>query len=202
MHTGNNTLADNYGRAGQPLVDRPAGSGPEGDTYLRNRIVAGVAATSAAAQRMAYRAGVVPGRRAGRPVSNDEAGLAGGWVALATVATGDGTTDAPWLLAVNVTNFDDVDYTDATFDVTTIDGPALATVDVPATLPADASVLATYRCVGADRCQSPHVLATVQYTNPRLGVVRTLTVRGQVELGGVKRRAAMGGRDLLASETG
>ncbi|KAK6841189.1 hypothetical protein PG987_002049 [Apiospora arundinis] len=62
MHTGNNTLIDNYGKAGQGLDGKPNGSGTQGDTYLRNYIVSDLSKTSAEAQEER-----VPLRRAAGP---------------------------------------------------------------------------------------------------------------------------------------
>lgn len=174
-HTGNNTLVDNYGKSGQGLDGKPNGSGTQGDTYLRNYIVSDVTKTSAEAQKNAYRSGVLPGRRAGRPVTND-ARLADGWVSLVSAPGGGGGR----LLAVNVSNFDDVAYTGASFQVRARNGGSLRPVDVPTAIPANAFALATYSVSGSS---NPSVAATVKYTNPRLGAARTLTASGQVRLG-------------------
>lgn len=175
QHTGENVITDNWGKVGDDtLVDHPDGSGRRGNTFLRNYVVDSLDETSAEAQRVAYRAGVRPSTRAGRPVSNEE-DLADGYISLGP--SEDGT-----LVAVTVTNFDDVDFTDVTFEVTAQDGQKLESADMPVSIPADGFAVATYRLDGTSG--DVEIAASVSYENPRTGKMNSRSVTGAVRLDG------------------
>ncbi len=134
FHTGNLTLVDNWGKFGDVPDGFPNHTGNHSDTFIRNFIVADVSQTSAVAQKAAYRAGILPGRRAGRPISNN-ATLADGFLAIGS---------SGGHLAVNVTNFDDVDFTGLTLDVWAEDS-SLESITVPGSVPANNFAVATYQ---------------------------------------------------------
>lgn len=165
VHTGSNEYFDNWGKSGSALDGKPNHSGDAGNTYLRNYIASGVSGTSRAAQRAAYRAGVLPGRRAGRPVSNNPS-LADGYLSIGMLSGN---------LAINLTNFDDLSFDSVSFKVTA-QGATLSPISVPSTVPGDASVVATYKLNGAS---NPSVSAGVTYTNSRTRQSRTLSVSGR-----------------------
>ncbi|KAK2786402.1 hypothetical protein FQN52_007859 [Onygenales sp. PD_12] len=175
LHTGNNILTDNWGKSGDDsLVNQPDGTGRRGNTFERNYIVSDVDQTSARGQRAVYRAGVPPGARSGRPVSNQD-DLADGYLSLGSDPNGDG------LLAVRLTNFDGVDFTDVSFEVSAENGQTLEPVDTPTSIPADSSAAATYRVSGGDQNQVT-VTAAASYKNPRTGKLETRSASGSVEL--------------------
>lgn len=125
--TGNNTFLDNWGKSGDAtLVNQPDGSGRRGNTFVRNYVRPTVAQTSERAQRAAYRAGVLPGKRRNRPVSND-AGLADGYLA---VASGDGG-----VLTVTLSNFDDAEFSDVVFSVSANGGSSWTLYRCPRRFP-------------------------------------------------------------------
>lgn len=72
VHTGNNTLEDNFVYVSPDEVNFPNGSGNFNDTFINNLNVPGLNETSEAAQRVAYRAGILPGNRGSRPISNPD----------------------------------------------------------------------------------------------------------------------------------
>jgi hypothetical protein len=127
-----------------------------------NRAASTVAQTGTAGMMVAYRAGVEPRFRAGRPVSND-AGLQDGNV---DVVRGDGQ------VSVQLTNFDDVHFTGVTFSV---GGSLTADGAPPTTALAGRVTVATFKYSGA---KPGSVQATVKYTNPRTGKTTTITASG------------------------
>ncbi|KAK4031319.1 pectin lyase [Parachaetomium inaequale] len=151
---GNLTTRDNWGR------------GATGGN--NNKGVTSVQQTGTAGLRVAYRAGVLPGKRAaGRPVSNDPA-LADGAVDINITSANGGQ-----LISVQLSNFDDVAFANVTFTVT--GGSSLTPVsDAPKVAPPDSVTTATFRFSG----QKPSVRATVRYTNPRTGKTNILTRDG------------------------
>ena len=167
MHTGNNTLIDNYGHTGTQLGNAPGGSGNFGDTFIDNYLVSGLSQTSEGAQRAAYRAGILPGRRRNRPVSNPQIPDA-----YLSIGSENG------YLAVNISNFDDVAFTGVTFSVSANSGGyTLVPVQVPNLVPPDSFALATYIVDGTPG--RPSFSATVRYTNPRTGASNNLSTSGQ-----------------------
>ena len=175
LHTGENVIIDNWGKAGDDtLVGQPDGTGRRGNTFLRNYVVDSLSEVSAAGQRVAYRAGVLPGNRSDRQVTNDE-NLADGYISL-------GPSDDGTLIAVNVTNFDDIDFKSVIFEVNTQGGMDLEPVDTPTSIPADSFAVATYRLDGGSGIVDAK--ASVSYENPRTGQSQTMSVSGVVELDG------------------
>lgn len=108
-HTANNTFIGNFGRVGYDQVQQPDGSADFNNTFVRNWNVTSLSQTSSGGQRVAYRAGVSPSKRPGRPISNEK--VPDGNIALVfpTDLVNNGT------IRVNVTNFDDIDYTGCSF---------------------------------------------------------------------------------------
>ncbi|KAF5567280.1 xylanase A [Fusarium napiforme] len=142
--TGWNTVIDNWGKLGvkdnEVLDGFPNHSGRRNNTFLRNYLAPDVNATSLIAQRAAYRAGVIPSKRKGRPVTNDpDIGDA-----YLDVKVSDG------LVVVNVTNFDDVDFRDVVFRIS---GPGVAFTrkSTPRSIPADSSAAAVYTFSGSPK---------------------------------------------------
>lgn len=162
--TGNMTVIDNWGKAGSTLDGFPNGTGRRGNTYIRNFVVKDVASTSAIGQKVAYRAGVLPGKRAGRPVTNQNT-LADAYISLSSSGGN---------VRVNVTNFDDVSFTNVKFTMSASNG-ALTASDVPTSIPANSFAIATYKFSGSG---TPAVSASATYTNPRAGWTRTISKTG------------------------
>jgi len=150
---GNNTVSGNWAPG--------AGGG--------NHAATTVAQTGTAGMRVAYRAGVEPRLRNGRPVSNDPSLQDGNVDVVAAAAGGQ--------ISIQVSNFDDVAFTGVSFSVTEASGAALTPGDapVPSTVPGNGEANAVFKYSGATR---PKVRATVTYTNPRTGKTNTLTTSG------------------------
>jgi hypothetical protein len=165
IHTGNNEFLDNWGKSGSTLDGKPNHSGDAKNTYLRNYIASDVSKTSSAAQKAAYRAGVLPERRAGRPVSNNP-NLPDAHLSIGMQGSN---------LVVNLTNFDDIPFHGVSFKVTAQDA-TLSSINMPSTVPGAASVAATFNLNGAN---NPSVSATVTYTNPRTKQSRSLSASGK-----------------------
>jgi hypothetical protein len=142
-NTGNNTVSGNW----SPNVGSP------------NFAASSVQQTGEEGLRTAYRAGVLPGRRNGRPVSNSGS-IPDGFL---TVARSGNTA------TLNISNFDDVAFTGVSVSVS---GGSLSPVSVPTSIPANSFAQAKYS--GA----SGTVSATVRYTNPRTGASETLQASG------------------------
>ena len=166
---GNNTLIDNFGGNGNPAVNFPDGTAAWGNTLIRNyQTGMYVTQTSVTGQRTAYRAGVLPGRRSGRPVSNNP-NLADGHIAVifpADIATG--------VITVNVSNFDDVAFTGVLFSAIISSPFTLTPVSEPTSVPANSFALATWKVSGGN-CTAPLFSVKVVYTNPRLAKSNTLS---------------------------
>ncbi|KAI8622924.1 pectin lyase-like protein [Xylariaceae sp. FL1651] len=165
IHTGNNEFLDNWGKSGSALDGKPNHTGDAKNTYLRNYIASDVSKTSSAGQKAAYRAGVLPGRRAGRPVSNNP-NLADAYLSIGMQGSN---------LAINVTNFDDLSLDNVSFKVTA-QGATISAINTPSTVPGATSATATYNLNGAN---NPSVSASVTYTNSRTKQSRTLSVSGK-----------------------
>lgn len=135
-------------------VDQPDGTGERGSTFFRNTLADGISDISATGQKIAWRAGIPPGERADRTVSNDRS-LADAYLEI-TVEEAN--------VALNISNFDDVDLTNLVFDVKA-DG--VSAVDEPTVVPADESVLALYK---VDSGKKPFVSASLTYHNSRIGL--------------------------------
>lgn len=162
--TGNNTFVDNWGRNKNPkypLDGFPDHTGVHGNTFLRNKIAQYINQTNEAAQKAAYRAGVLPGARDGRRVSND--------LNLADAFLSANQTDET-LVTVKMTNFDDVKFEIITLTASA-DGVSLEPLDVPKSVPGNSFVIATYQ---SGRTDGANITATATYKNPRMGWERTI----------------------------
>lgn len=147
----------NGGTTGNLAITGDWGRGASGQNYG----VTSVSQTGTAGLRVAYRAGVEPRLRAGRPVSNDP-NLRDGNL---DISSSNGQ------ISVKISNFDDVDFTGVTVSVS---GGLTAVGTVPSTVPANNAATAVYRYSG----NKPSVSVTVKYTNPRTGIAETLTGSG------------------------
>ncbi|WZH47151.1 LOW QUALITY PROTEIN: pectin lyase fold/virulence factor [Fusarium acuminatum] len=152
-----NTVIDNWGKLGvegnEVLDGFPNFSGRRNNTFLRNYLAPAVNGTSLVAQRAAFRAGVIPSKREARPVTNSP-NIADSYL---DVQVGGGR------VVVNVTNFDDVDFTDVVFRIS---GPGVVFEEesIPDSIPADGSAAAVYTVSGS---QEGNSTARVDYVNPR-----------------------------------
>lgn len=152
-----NTVIDNWGKLGikdnEVLDGFPNHSGRRNNTFLRNYLAPFVNGTSLKAQRATYRAGVIPSKRKGRPVTNDP-NIADAYL---DVKVSDRH------VVVNVTNFDDLDFRDVVFRISGR-GITFTRKFTPHSIPADGSAAAVYTFSG-----SPKGSATVwvSYANPR-----------------------------------
>lgn len=147
VNTANNTYIDNWFKNGG------ARSG--------NTKVSSVADTNVQGHRTAYRAGVTPGKRGGRPVTNPT-----------TVADSYlGMSCSGGTLTLTFWNFDDLAFTGVTFTASA-SGATLSPTTTPTTVKGDTWAQATYR-VSTGSC--PTFSASVQYTNSRTGVSSKMT---------------------------
>ncbi|KAH8726643.1 hypothetical protein GQ44DRAFT_650416 [Phaeosphaeriaceae sp. PMI808] len=142
QNTANNVITDNYGKSG--------------GNRQGNFIISQLSQASVAARKAAYRAGVLPARRAGRPVSNPN--IPDGFVAVEK----DGDS-----FKVTVHNFDDAKFSDVVMNV---QGAQATARDAVTEIPANSMTTAMYKAVGGN------VKVTVQYTNSRTGEKGTLEV--------------------------
>ncbi|KAG4431325.1 hypothetical protein IFR05_013193 [Cadophora sp. M221] len=167
MNTGNNTLIDNFGFVGSDAVGFPDGTGSFGNTFIRNYVLfGGLTYTSSAGLRTVYRAGVFPGRRGTRPVTNaahDDYSL-GVYFQNSTTA----------YVVANLSNFDDLPFTAVTFTPTVSAPYTLTAVSVPSTIPANSFSLASWKVTG-NSCLPPTVSLKVQYTNSRTAATSTVS---------------------------
>ncbi|KAF2275439.1 pectin lyase-like protein [Westerdykella ornata] len=152
VNTANNTIVGNYGKTGQSIS--------------KNTIVSDVSQVSVDALKSAYRAGVLPGKRNGRPVSNN-AKLADG---AAAISSSNGNA------VVTLYNFDDVAFSNVTVSLSA-SGATFTVVSVPTAIPASGTATATYKVSGTNK---PRVSATVKYWNPRVGASSTVSASGQI----------------------
>jgi hypothetical protein len=182
VHNGNNTLEDNFGHVAPDEVNFPNRSGNFNDTFVNNLNVPSLAMTKEEAQRVAYRAGVLPGRRGSRPVSNPES--SDSYLSLAFSSLGSGRVQ----VTVTLSNFDDVDFTHVSFNQAVTGGAAkyklTSTGSVPRSIPANSASAAKWEleashpdktCTGA-----PTVSVTAKYTNPRTGKSKAISAVGTV----------------------
>jgi hypothetical protein len=146
VNTANNSYIDNWYKNG---------SGRD-----RNYPAQTVAQTSALGQRAAYRAGVTPGKRAGKRVSNPT-NLADGFLG---ISCSGGT------LTLTLWNFDDLPLTNVRLSATA-NGASLSPNTVPTRVNGDTWTKATYQVSNG---QCPSFSAQAQYTNSRTGATVTL----------------------------
>jgi hypothetical protein len=152
-NTANNTITGNFGKTGA--------------SKAQNTLVSDLSQVSIDGKKTAYRAGVLPGKRNGRQVSN--AKLADGAAAIS------GSSGS---VVITIYNFDDVAFGNVTVSVSA-SGATFTAVSVPTTIPGNGSATATYRVSGTSK---PSVSVTVKYTNPRIGQSSTVTASGQVSV--------------------
>ncbi|KAG4292457.1 hypothetical protein FPRO06_13710 [Fusarium proliferatum] len=150
-------LIDNWGKLGvkdnEVLDGFPNHSGRRNNTFLRNYLAPYINGTSLIAQRAAYRAGVTPSKRKGRPITNDP-NIADAYL---DVKVSDGH------VVVNVTNFDDWDFRDVVFRISGR-GITFTRKFTPHSIPADGSAAAVYTFSGSPK---GNATAWVSYANPR-----------------------------------
>ncbi|KAK4212150.1 xylanase A [Rhypophila decipiens] len=155
VNTANNTYKDNYYRTG---INRPG-----------NFQISNLSQASVNAKRVAYRAGILPGKRAGRPVSNQPvSALPDGVVTV--ILTRDS-------LSITVDNFDDKEFTNVTFEARVTNNSFQIGSDigtVPKTVPANGKATGSWK-VNGNGANSGKVTATVKYVNSRTGESGTLT---------------------------
>ncbi|RKL27473.1 hypothetical protein BFJ72_g13060 [Fusarium proliferatum] len=155
--TGWNTVIDNWGKLGvkdnEVLDGLPNHSGRRNNTFIRNYLAPYINGTSLIAQRAAYRAGVTPSKRKGRPITNDP-NIADAYL---DVKVSDGH------VVVNVTNFDDWDFRDVVFRISGR-GITFTRKFTPHSIPADGSAAAVYTFSGSPK---GNATAWVSYANPR-----------------------------------
>ena len=152
-------MIDNWGKLGvegnEVLDGFPNHSGRRNNTFLRNYLAADVNETSLIAQRAAYRAGVIPSKRKGRPVTNAP-DIADAYLSVKI---------SDEIVALNLTNFDDVDFKDVFFRIA---GPGVAFENrsSPTSIPADGSAMAVFAFSGSPK---GNATARVSYVNPGVG---------------------------------
>jgi hypothetical protein len=149
VNTANNSYVGNFYKNG---------SGRDGNYQVNS-----VGQAAAQGQRVAYRAGVTPGKRAGKRVSNPS-GLADGYLGM---SCSGGT------LTLTLWNFDDLPFTGVRLSASA-NGATLTPGTVPDRVAGDTWAQATYRVSNG---QCPSFTAQAQYTNSRTG--------GSVTLNGV-----------------
>ncbi|KAK4232664.1 hypothetical protein C8A03DRAFT_39761, partial [Achaetomium macrosporum] len=153
-NTANNTFTGNYGRSG------PSRQG--------NGIISSVSQAPASVQRAAYRAGVLPGKRRGRPAT--ETGVVDGAVAV----SGSGG-----VLRATLSNYDDLPFTGVSFTVLASGTTFTPASELPSTAAGNADTAASWR---ASRGGQMSVTVTARYTNSRTGQTSTRTATGNVSL--------------------
>lgn len=178
VHNGNNTLQDNFGHTAPDEVNFPRHSGNFNDTFIDNLNVLGLNLTDEAAHRVAYRAGILPGRRASRQVSNPA--TPDSYISL-VFAPGQG---GQVHVIVMLSNFDDVNLDDVSFSQgVTGSGVLVPQGPLPRSIPANSAASATWKLViqGKEACVGSLLVSVhVKYTNPRTGVSNTLSSSGTV----------------------
>lgn len=182
MHTANNTFIDSFGLFPdwRDFTDAPSGSGVLNTTFLRNWIVDGLADVTVEGRRVAYRAGIAPGKRGGRNVSNDPS-VSDAFLALSF------PFDAAESVTATLWNFDDADMTDIELSATVSDGAAITSNSDVSTISADSHGQASYQVTSAD-CAPVFIAIEATYTNTRIG-----------EMGSVSANATLPGRKPLKS---
>jgi parallel beta-helix repeat protein len=171
MRTGNNTLIDNLGvyRSGRDFTFAPDGTGILNNTFHRNFVVNQVQDANMAGLRVSYRAGIPPGLRGTRPVSNIPT-MSDAGVQLRFLHGGAGD------FAVDVWNFDDAPLDDVSFEFNNT-GITVEAVDAAKSIPADNHKSSTWRIVSSN-CPPPPISVTVSYVNSRTKVSNKITVSG------------------------
>lgn len=127
------------------------GTGRRINTFVSNFIVPNVALKSMLGYKSTYRAGILPGKRAGRRVSNQDK-LADAYISLSVSHD----------ISVITSNFEDVDFTNAILGVIA-QGRVVVLGHFPAVIPADSFAIATY---GFLEYEQPGNSVSVVYTSP------------------------------------
>jgi hypothetical protein len=171
MHTVNNTLTDNFGLypSNRDFTNAPHGSGVLNNTFLRNFIVPRLTGTTIEGRRVAYRAGVPPGARGGRPVSNP-------LVADSSISL-EFPSNLPGNLVVKLWNFDDAPFKDVSFNIKTDSHSTAEAVQIPKDIPADSSVNGTWK-LSSDACSVPSMSIVATYTNMRTNQKGSISING------------------------
>lgn len=191
VHTANNTLIDNFGHIGPDQINQPNGSGNFNDTFLRNYNVTGLAQTNEVGHRVAYRAGVLPGKRGSRPVTNPS--TPDTYLSLifpSVLVNGQ--------LIANVSNFDDCAFSDVSFTVAVSNGYTLTPRTIPNSIPADSYALPSWT-LGGDSCTPPTVTLSMTYTNGRTGTTNTVSIQGTAPGNPLQQSALSSSSDWAAS---
>ncbi|PQE28411.1 xylanase A protein [Rutstroemia sp. NJR-2017a BBW] len=171
MHTANNTLTDNFGLypTNRDFTNAPHGSGVLNNTFMRNFIVPGLTGTTIEGQRVAYRAGITPGARVGRPVMNPPVAESG--ISL------EFPSNLPGNLVLKLWNFDDALFSDLSFNIKTDSHLTVDAVQIPKDIPGDSSVNSTWR-LSSDACSVPSVSVVATYTNTRTNQKGSISING------------------------
>jgi hypothetical protein len=195
QNTGNNTFYDNFGRVGNDQVYLPNRSGPHNNTFLRNFNVTDQSQISVAGHRVAYRAGILPAHRDARlnPLSNPD--LPDGYIALDFSASLD-----EGIVVVNLTNFDDSEFTDVSWTVSISEGYDVSAEEEPSTVEADSTAQAVYAVSAQDSGGNnlpPTISVEVTYVNSRTGSSSTRSETGTQP--GISRLPRCNGRNSTYS---
>lgn len=169
-NTANNTLIDNFGHVGADEVNMPNQTGFYNDTFVRNYGVTGLGETNEEGHRVAYRAGISPGNRGSRPVSNPP--TPDTYLSLELPGTFDNGK-----VKLRIPNFDDKAFTNMSFAASATNGYALRGLSLPQRVPAGGAKVASWRLNGSG-CALPTVTISLTYTNVRTGVVNTISISG------------------------
>lgn len=180
VHNANNTLINNFGHSGADEVNFPNGSGNFNDTFIDNLNVASLDLTHEEAHRVAYRAGILPGNRGSRPVSNP--GTPDSYLSLIFLP---GSQPGEISVVANMSNFDDSDFQDVSFHASTNDNRdynLVSTGQVPHTIPANGAAAVMWTLPSKQGSQScitpPQVSVTVKYKNPRTNTSNIVSSSG------------------------
>jgi hypothetical protein len=171
VHTANNTLIDNFGRIGRDQVNAPDRSGVFDNTFIRNYVVTELAQVNEAGHRVAYRAGVLPGHRGSRAVSNDPS-TPDAYLSLSFPDFIDNQ------ITVKMSNFDDFPLSGVSFTASVSDGYSLEEGSSADSIPADGFGLSSWTLSGGRGCTPPTVSIAATYTNDRTQVTKTISING------------------------
>lgn len=170
LNTGNLTIVDNFGmwKPGWDFTDAPNHTGYYNSTFHRDFVVGGLLQVKPEGQRVAYRAGIPPARRAGRPVSNPP--ISDAYLGLDFPSTAKGK------LVATLWNFDDSDFRVGSVKASASHGRVKAT-RLPSRVPADGIATARWE-LDMNGCSVPVISVTATYTNLRTKKEETITANG------------------------
>lgn len=151
VNTANNVISDNYGKVG--------------GARSQNYIISNLSQAPATARKAAYRAGILPAQRTGRPISNPD--LPDGDISI--VQSGSN-------VLVIVESFDDAPLINLSLQVTSRD-TSLVPVKIPTGIAGNQAATATYQFSGSNR---PTVMASAKYFNSRTAALNTVSVTKQI----------------------